>query len=197
VYGVEPYVRRSRVPCIVPTTLGSPQCRADSVLRRFGLVTSVYRVRAARLADLASVLAVLSENGSGESPDWVDPTAPVPSASQIAMWERIEATPDVTVYVAEDDSGAVGTACLSVLPNITYDCRPSAFIEAVVVKYEHRRRGLARTIMRHVLQDAGLAGCYKVQLLTHKRHATDGAHDLYRSLGFIAEAEGFRLYLSS
>lgn len=76
--------------------------------------------------------------------------------------------PDVTVYLAEDDSGAVGTACLSVLPNITYDCRPSAFIEAVVVTYAHRRRGVGRSIMQSVLQDARAAGCYKVQLLTHK-----------------------------
>ena len=36
----------------------------------------------------------------------------------------------------------------------------------------------------------------KVQLLTHKRHATDGAHALYESMGFEAEAEGFRLYLN-
>jgi GNAT superfamily N-acetyltransferase len=113
------------------------------------------------------------------------------------MWKRIEDAPDVTVYVAEDDTAAVGMACLSVLPNITYDCRPSAFIEAVVVKYEHRRRGVARMIMQRVLQDARLAGCYKVQLLSHKRHATDGAHGLYRFLGFTADAEGFRLYLSS
>jgi GNAT superfamily N-acetyltransferase len=111
------------------------------------------------------------------------------------MWQRIQATPDVTVFLAESGSEAVGTACLSVLPSITYDCRPTAFIEAVVVRYAHRRRGVARTILGRVLQDAQQAGCYKVQLLTHKRHAADGAHDLYRSLGFVAEAEGFRLYL--
>jgi hypothetical protein len=34
-----------------------------------------------------------------------------------------------------------------------------------------------------------------VQLLSHKRHAVDGAHGLYLGLGFDAEAEGFRLYL--
>lgn len=88
-------------------------------------------------------------------------------------------------------------ACRWGRPNITYDCRPSAFIEAVGVKYEHRRRGVARMIMQRVLQDARSAGCHKVQLLTHKRHATDGAHDLYRSLGFSAEAEGFRVYLGN
>jgi hypothetical protein len=49
--------------------------------------------------------------------------------------------------------------------------------------------------MQRVLADARAAACNKVQLLSHKRHATDGAHRLYANLGFEAEAEGFRLYL--
>lgn len=51
-------------------------------------------------------------------------------------------------------------------------------------------------MVERLLEDAKGAGCYKVQLLTHKRHADDGAHAFYRSMGFDAEAEGFRLYLS-
>jgi hypothetical protein len=46
-----------------------------------------------------------------------------------------------------------------------------------------------------LLADASSAGCYKVQLLSHKRHGHDGAHAFYRSMGFEAEAEGFRMYL--
>jgi GNAT superfamily N-acetyltransferase len=113
------------------------------------------------------------------------------------MWKRVQASPDVTVYVAENAPGAaVGTACLSILPNITYDCRPAAFIEAVVVTCAHRRQGVATLLLEHLLADARVAGCYKVQLLSHKRHANDGAHDLYAGLGFVPEAEGFRLYLT-
>jgi len=159
-------------------------------------VDATYRVRPAGKHDLSRVLAVLDENQPHlPAQDWVAETKAPPSARQIAMWDRIQSTPDVTVFLAEVADDAVGTACLSVLPNITYDCRPTAFIEAVVVKYRHRRRGVARALVSHVLGDARKAGCHKVQLLTHKRHATDGAHDLYRSLGFVAEAEGFRLYL--
>ncbi len=113
------------------------------------------------------------------------------------MWERVQASPDVTVYVAEIAPGeAVGTACLAILPNITYDCRPTAFIEAVVVAYAHRRQGVATSLMQRAIADARSAGCYKVQLLSHKRHADDGAHGLYLGLGFASEAEGFRLYLT-
>jgi hypothetical protein len=50
-------------------------------------------------------------------------------------------------------------------------------------------------MLGRALDDARRESCFKVQLLTHKRHAIDGAHHLYPSLGFEAEAEGFRLYL--
>jgi GNAT superfamily N-acetyltransferase len=77
----------------------------------------------------------------------------------------------------------------------TYDCAPTVFLEAVVVATRYRRQGIATAIVQQVLADANAAGCNKVQLLSHKRHATDGAHHLYAGLGFEAEAEGFRLYL--
>ena len=37
---------------------------------------------------------------------------------------------------------------------------------------------------------AGKSSCCRT-----KRHGHDGAHDLYRAMGFTPEAEGFRLYL--
>ncbi|MBW9205043.1 GNAT family N-acetyltransferase [Mumia sp. zg.B53] len=155
-----------------------------------------YRVRpAVSDDDLSSVLGVLAENEALAPVPAPPSAAPEASPRQSTTWARIQRTSDVTVYLAECHSGAVGTACLSLLPNLTYDCRPTAFIEAVVVTYAHRRRGVASLLLQTLLRDAGAAGAYKVQLLTHKRHASDGAHDLYRSLGFQAEAEGFRLYL--
>lgn len=154
-----------------------------------------YRVRAAVPDDLRAVLEVLAENQAAWPARWA-PEPASPSAAQAAMWHRIMGTPDVTVYVAEQAGDPVGTACLSILPNLTYDCRPTAFVEAVVVRYGHRRRGVARLMLGRVLEDARRESCFKVQLLTHKRHADDGAHDLYRALGFVAEAEGFRLYLA-
>ena len=104
-------------------------------------------------------------------------------------------TVDLTVYIAERHGEPTGTATMMLLPNITYDCAPTAFIEAVVVVPAQRRRGIARSMIDVALEDARRAGCDKIQLLSHKRHSGDGAHDLYTSLGFHAEAEGFRRYL--
>ena len=106
---------------------------------------------------------------------------------------------DLTVYLAEHDGDpiatAINTATMMLMPNITYNCAPTAFIEAVVVVPEQRRRGIARSVIQVALTDASDVGCDKVQLLSHKRHREDRAHALYTALGFVAEAEGFRLYL--
>jgi GNAT superfamily N-acetyltransferase len=104
-------------------------------------------------------------------------------------------TPNVTVFVAEFVDQIVGTATLAVMPHINYGCRPTAFVEAVHVASAHRRRGVARMILSRVLADARVAGCHKVQVVSHKRHRDDGGHALYRSVGFKDEAEGFRIYL--
>ena len=66
---------------------------------------------------------------------------------------------------------AVGTTALLVMPHITYACRPTAFIESMYVRDDHRRRGVGRRMIERLLVDAGNGGCHKVQLLTHKRHA--------------------------
>jgi GNAT superfamily N-acetyltransferase len=118
------------------------------------------------------------------------------TSRQRATWDRMLATEDLTQYLATDRGGnVVGVVGLLVMPNLGYDCRPTAFIEAMVVDESHRRRGVGRLLVERFLADAAAAGCHKIQLLTHKRHAHDGAHGFYRALGFTAEAEGFRLYL--
>lgn len=167
--------------------------------------TEAYRVRQASAEDLPAVLEVLAQN-QAVAPERTSPRPHVPSGRERISWERMAATPDLTVYLAchflthegvAEQEHPVGTAAMVLMPHLTYDCHPSAFIEAVVVAYAHRRRGVARLLVQQALDDARAASCRKVQLLSHKRHADDGAHELYRRLGFAAEAEGFRLYLET
>lgn len=145
-------------------------------------------IRRAGVGDLVSVLTVHAHR------DGVIDAAIVASAEQRRAWDRMMATDDLVVYIAELRGEPIGTASSMMMPNLTYECAPTAFIEAVAVVVHHRREGVATQMIRRILDDTRDAGCNKVQLLSHKRHANDGAHHLYRSLGFEPEAEGFRLY---
>jgi ribosomal protein S18 acetylase RimI-like enzyme len=120
---------------------------------------------------------------------------PEPTGLQRRTWLQMMETRDLSVYLAEVEGMVVGTATVMTMQNLTYECAPTLFIEAVIVRPQFRRRGIASALLNRALDDARSAGCNKVQLLSHKRHATDGAHELYTKLGFEAEAEGFRLYL--
>jgi ribosomal protein S18 acetylase RimI-like enzyme len=145
----------------------------------------MYSVREAAPADLAGVVRVLERTAADVAI----------SGRQETMWARMLATDDLTVFVAETGGEVVGTTSLLVLPNLTYDCRPTAFFEPMVVAHAHRRRGAGRLLVEAVLAGARDAGCWKVQVVSHVRHADDGAYDFYRALGFTGEATGFRLYL--
>jgi GNAT superfamily N-acetyltransferase len=145
-------------------------------------------VRTARPEDLQAILAIHTEQGSR-------PEGPASELEQ-TTWRQMIGTTDLSIYVAEVDGRIVGTATVMLMPNVTYACSPTLFIEAVVVRPTHRRRGIAKAMLQEILDDARAAGCNKVQLLSHKRHASDGAHHLYTTLGFEAEAAGFRLYLT-
>jgi GNAT superfamily N-acetyltransferase len=152
-------------------------------------VTSPFTIRTADSGDLDAVLRVLALGGS-------DGLAPQPpSELELQTWDRMMHSAELSVYLSEIDGEAIGTAALMTMPHVTYKCAPTAFIEAVVVVPRYRRKGAATQLMKRILGDARSAGCNKVQLLSHKRHAVDGAHRLYENLGFEAEAEGFRLYL--
>ena len=147
-------------------------------------------VRHANAEDLLPLLQLLSRSDEG-----IRPAVDSASEREVVTWQTMLGTDNLTVYVAVIGSEIVGTSLFLTMPNLGYGCRPSGFIEAVVVGSHWRRRGVARDITQRILSDASSAGCHKIQLLTHKRHTADGAHDFYRSMGFEAEAEGFRLYL--
>lgn len=144
-------------------------------------------VRPAEDSDLAAILAVRDRHEGVAVHE--------PTTLERATWREIMATVGLTTYVADADGQVVGAATLLVMPNLRYACAPTAFIEAVVVDPASRRRGVATALLERMLADADAAGCNKVQLLAHKRHAFDGAHALYEKAGFTPEAEGFRRYL--
>ena len=141
-------------------------------------------IRSVTAKDLAGLLAAYDEGR----------TEPPSERERSTLQEMLD-TRGLWLICAVEHEELVGTATMQVMPNLVYRCRPTAFIEAVNVRSHWRRRGIATAMMQHLVAIASAARCNKVQLLSHKRHAADGAHALYEGLDFEAEAEGFRRYL--
>jgi L-amino acid N-acyltransferase YncA len=82
-------------------------------------------IRPAQPDDLQGVLDVHAQQGSR-------PEGPA-SRLESDTWKRMMDTAGLAVYVAEAEDAVVGTATAMVMPNVTYECAPTVFVEAVVV----------------------------------------------------------------
>jgi GNAT superfamily N-acetyltransferase len=148
-------------------------------------------IRTALPDDLPHVLYLLDQlregMGSDTPPEQAEP-------GRIAeVWRTIIGDPRRLFLVTELDGVVVGTADVSIIPNVTHGARPSAFAERVVVNARHRGRGIGGALMEDVIARAESAGCYKVAFLSNKKR--ERAHAFYRRLGFEPTSEGFRLDL--
>lgn len=91
------------------------------------------------------------------------------------------------IFVATDGDDLVGLAIISIL---TDDYRtfalnlPRAHVNAVFVKPEYRRQGIARRLMRLAIDWARRNGCVRVFLRT-----SEDGRALYESMGFKAGRE--------
>ncbi len=118
---------------------------------------------------------------------------PADLGDAMSLMQVVLAQPGRQILVAEVDGNVVGTADLLIVPNLTHGGAPWAVVENVVVDEAVRRRGVGGTLMTEIVRRCEDAGCYKVQLLSHKQRTQ--AHQFYRSVSFEAVAEGFRRYL--
>jgi GNAT superfamily N-acetyltransferase len=99
--------------------------------------------------------------------------ATLPPRPQLeALWKSIQDDPAVRYFVAELDGRIVSTCNLTIIPNLTRGTRPFGVIENVVTHADYRRRGIATAILRHALDTAWSAGCYKVMLMTGRKDPT-------------------------
>jgi GNAT superfamily N-acetyltransferase len=145
--------------------------------------------RTARRSDLPAIVALLSsEDGVTEAAE-ADP-----DEGYIRGFEAVEADDRNELLVVADGEGTV-VACLQLtyIPGIAHHGAERALIEAVRVRAVLRGAGLGRDLMGHAIERARARGCTLVALTSNKRRAE--AHRFYRSLGFIASHEGFRLQI--
>ncbi len=83
-----------------------------------------------------------------------------------SIWNRIIEDPDHHLIVNEVDGRIVSSCVCVIIPNLTRNARPYAFVENVVTRREDRGKGYAGECMDYAKRIAEKENCYKMMLLT-------------------------------
>ncbi len=85
--------------------------------------------------------------------------------------------------IVNDINGKVVSSCVCVIiPNLTRDGRPYAFIENVVTHSDYRNNGYATDCLNYAKEIAINNNCYKMMLLTGSKRQT--TLDFYKNAGY-------------
>ena len=127
------------------------------------------------LPQLVELLGMLFENEEEFAPD---------AAKQRRALEMILADPRVgRVFVAREGERVLGMASLLYTVSTAQGGRAALF-EDLIVRPEHRGKGIATALLRHVVEAARAEGVTRLSLLTDRGNKR--AQALYRKLGFAA-----------
>lgn len=86
-------------------------------------------------------------------------------------WEQILGDPNHHLIVNEVEGQIVSSCVCLIIPNLTRNVRPYAFIENVVTHADHRGKGYAGECLDYARQIAEKENCYKMMLLTGSKKA--------------------------
>ena len=91
---------------------------------------------------------------------------PEKDEAMIKLWNTILEDENHHIIVAEEDGKIVASCVCVIIPNLTHNQQPYAFIENVITDAEYRRRGLATACLDYAKEIALRENCYKLMLLT-------------------------------
>ena len=148
------------------------------------------RIREATEDDLPRLIELLAQLSLDAPREDAGPPLP---QTYSAPFAEIQADPRQRLLVAEANGRIAGSAALIIVPNLTHQGRPYAIVENVVVDQTQRGGGIGELLMRHAIEAARRAGCYKLSLTSNRRR--EDAHRFYERLGFVTTHEGYRIEL--
>ena len=98
--------------------------------------------------------------------DLHETTVPEETEQLHRTWEKIMNEKDHHLIVCEVDGKIVSSCVCVIIPNLTRNVRPYAFIENVVTHKDYRGKGYATDCLNYAKKIAEGCGCYKMMLLT-------------------------------
>ena len=97
-------------------------------------------------------------------------------------WAEIMGDKNHHIIVCEVDGKLVSSCVCVIIPNLTRNIRPYAFIENVVTHADYRGKGCATACLNHTKDLAIKADCYKMMLLTSSK--SESTLNFYKQAGY-------------
>ena len=110
---------------------------------------------------------------------------PEKTAGILQIWNSILQDKNHHVIVAEENGEIVSSCVCVIIPNMTHNQQPYAFIENVITDERFRKRGLATQCLNFAKEIALKENCYKMMLLTGSKKKS--TLDFYRKAGYNSE----------
>ena len=131
----------------------------------------VREIKDNELSDLLELYTHLHELGVPENSEHLQNT-----------WSVICRDGNHHIIVCEVDGKLVSSCVCVIIPNLTRNIRPYAFIENVVTHADYRGKGYATACLNHAKDLAIKANCYKMMLLTSSK--TESTLNFYKRAGY-------------
>ena len=97
-------------------------------------------------------------------------------------WESIVNDTNHHLIVCEVDGKIVASCVCVIIPNLTRNVRPYAFVENMVTHGEYRKKGYATACLDFAKRIAEENNCYKMMLLTGSKEAS--TLNFYKNAGY-------------
>ena len=97
-------------------------------------------------------------------------------------WDSIINDENHHLIVCEIDDKIVASCVCVIIPNLTRNVRPYAFVENVVTHGEYRKKGYATDCLNFAKQIAEENNCYKMMLLTGSKE--ESTLNFYSNAGY-------------
>lgn len=109
-------------------------------------------------------------------------TIPEQSEYLSVTWEQIISDKNHHFIVNVIDGKIVSSCVCVIIPNLTRNVRPYAFVENVVTHADYRGHGYATECLEFAKSLAEKSNCYKIMLLTGSKKTK--ALDFYKNAGY-------------
>ena len=97
-------------------------------------------------------------------------------------WKTICDDDNHHIIVCEADGRLVSSCVCVIIPNLTRNIRPYAFVENVVTHKDYRGKGCATACLNYAREIAVRENCYKMMLLTGSK--SESTLNFYKRAGY-------------